>query len=268
MSDVYATINEVTPETQRHLADILEERAADPRMQEMFRAYLSNIDFPSDAKVLEIGCGTGAVTRILAKWPGVVQAVGVDPSAVFIEKAHSLAQGIPNISFQEGDGRSLTISADTFDVVVVNTTLTHVPRPERLVTEAYRVLRPGGWLGVFDGDYATATVSTGPHDPLVACVDAFRESFVNDPWLVRRLPQLLRAGGFKVLQMQSHGYVEAPVGAYMLTWVERGAEVLLQSGRISKKTANTLKTEAERRNAAKTWFGHIAFASVLGQKPA
>lgn len=40
MSDVYATSNEVTPETQRRLADILKERAAGPRMQEMFRAYL------------------------------------------------------------------------------------------------------------------------------------------------------------------------------------------------------------------------------------
>ncbi len=70
------------------------------------RAYLSEIDFPPQAHVLEIGCGTGVVTRILAQWPGVAQAMGADPSAVFIAKARALAQGIPNLFFQEGDGRT------------------------------------------------------------------------------------------------------------------------------------------------------------------
>lgn len=267
MPDVYAAIGQVAPEVQERLADVIEMRAADPRMQAMFHAYLSTIDFPPEARVLEIGCGTGAVTRMLAMWPRVAQTVGVDPSSVFIARAQSLAQGMPNLSFQKGDGRSLSLAADEFDVVVVNTTLSHVPQPERLVAEAYRVLRSRGWLAVFDGDYATATVSTGPTDPLAACVDAFRESFVNDPWLVRRLPQVIEAGGFEVRPMQSYGYVEAPEGAYMLTWVERGADVLLQGGRIGTETAEALKAEANRRSAAKAWFGHIAFASVLGQKP-
>jgi hypothetical protein len=93
-------------------------------------------------------------------------------------------------------------------------------------------------------------------------------NFVHDPWIVRRLPQLIQAVGFEVKPMRSHGYVEAPEGAYMLTWVDRGADVLLQAGRIGQETAEALKAEARRRSAAKVWFGHIAFASVLGRKPA
>jgi ubiquinone/menaquinone biosynthesis C-methylase UbiE len=234
----------------------------------MWHAYLSEIEFPPAAKVLEIGCGTGAVSRTLAQWPGVAQVTGVDPSAVFIAKARALAHDIPNLSFEEGDGRSLAFDAAAFDVVVVHQTLSHVPQPERLVAEAFRVLRPRGWLAAFDGDYATATVSTGARDPLEACVDAFRQSFVNDPWLVRRLPQLIHAGGFEVMPMRSHGYVEAPEGAYMLTWIDRGADVLAQAGRIGAETAEALKAEARRRSADRVWFGHIAFASVLGRKPA
>jgi len=67
--------------------------------------------------------------------------------------------------------------------------------------------------------------------------------------------------------MQSHGYVEAPEGACMLTWVGRGADVLLYAGRIGTETAEALKAEAQRRSATKVWFGHIAFASVLGLEP-
>jgi hypothetical protein len=144
--------------------------------------------------------------------------------------------------------------------------LSHVPPPERLLAEAFRVLRPHGWLAVFDGDYATMTVATGERDPLEACVDAVRTQFVHDPWIVRRMPQLIRACGFAIEPLRSHGYVEAPEGAYMLTLVDRGAEALLRDGRINAETAAALKAEARRRSSSKAWFGHIAFASVLGRK--
>lgn len=267
MPDVYATITAIEPEIQERLADIIEMRAADPRYQTMVRDYLSDIEFPPQAKVLEIGCGTGAVTRILAQWDSVAQAVGVDPSPVFIKRARALAQGISNLSFQEGDGRSLALAASAFDVVVIHTTLSHVPQPERLIEQAFRVLRPGGWAAVFDGDYATATVATGEHDPLQACVHAFRENFIHDSWIVRRLPQLLQASGFEVSPTRSHGYIEPMKSGYMLAWIDRGADALVSSGRIGSETAAALKAEAQRRNATGTWFGHIAFASIRGQKP-
>ena len=80
MPDLYATIGEVDQSVQERLADILEMRAADPRQREMLESYLSEIVFPTDAQILEIGCGTGGVTRTLAQWPGISEVVGVDPS--------------------------------------------------------------------------------------------------------------------------------------------------------------------------------------------
>lgn len=266
MPDVYATITEADPKVQERLAEVIELRFADPRQQAMLRAYLTDIEFPHNARVLEIGCGTGAVTRALARWPGVAQATGLDPSAVFIERARELAHQVTNASFEVGDGRAALFDSETFDVVVLHTTMCHVPQPELLVAQARRVLRPRGWIAAFDGDYATATVATGDFDPLQACVEAFREYFVNDSWLVRRLPRVVEDGGFDVMPMRSHGYVEAREGGYMLTWIDRGADVLMQTGRIGKEHAEALKAEARRRNETKTWFGHIAFASVLGRK--
>jgi SAM-dependent methyltransferase len=171
------------------------------------------------------------------------------------------------VVFEEGDARHLHYDANTYDVVIVHTTLCHVPQPEKALQEAFRVLRTGGCMAVFDGDYATATVATGSHDPLESCVRAFRESFVNDAWLVRRLPRLLEYQGFRTQPLRSHGYVETPRAGYMLTWVDRGADVLSQAGLITQEHSKALKAEARRRSETMSWFGHIAFASILARKP-
>ena len=144
MPDLYATISQVAPDVQESLADVLEMRAADSRQKEMLHSYLSEITFPKAARVLEIGCGTGAVTRTLASWPGVSRAVGVDPSPVFITKARELSKETHNVSFEVADGRSTNLDNASFDVVVVHTTLCHVPEPERLLAQAHRVLKSDG----------------------------------------------------------------------------------------------------------------------------
>ncbi|MCC7447168.1 MAG: hypothetical protein IT324_07115 [Anaerolineae bacterium] len=54
----------------------------------------------------------------------------------------------------------------------------------------------------------------------------------------------------------------------MLTWIERGADALLQAGHIGKAMAEALKAEAYQRSTAKAWFGHIAYASITERKPA
>jgi SAM-dependent methyltransferase len=246
----------------------MEQRATEPSYRAMVQDYLSRIDFPPDASVVEIGCGTGSVARVVARQRNVRQVVGIDPSPVFIEKARELAEGLDGVEFAVGDGRTLAFDDGRFDVAVVNTALTHVPQPERVIAEAFRVLRPTGWLAVFDGDYSTATVAQEEFDPLQACVAAFRANFVHDSWLVRRLPRMVVGSGFELVDLRSHGYVEAPRGGYMLTWIERGADVLLLRGCIGADSAEALKAEARRRSEESRWFGHIAFFSVIARRPA
>ena len=268
MPDVYAAIAEVDVAAQERLAAILELRAADPQQRGILDAYLAEVGFPPAARVLEVGCGTGAVTRLLAGRPGVAEAVGVDPSPVFVAKAGELAAGLGNLSFEEGDGRALRFGDGDFDVVVCHTVLCHVPEPERVLAEAFRVLRPAGTLAVCDGDYTTITVALGEADPLQDCIEAVKAEFINDPWLVRRLPALLRSVGFQLGGSRSHGYLQTDQPAYMLTLVDRGADTLAAWGRIGPELCAALKAEARRRAKAHAFYGFIGFASFLARKPA
>jgi ubiquinone/menaquinone biosynthesis C-methylase UbiE len=267
MPDVWATFTELDTAMQERLADVLETRGAHPRQQAMRRAFLSDIRFPSDAHVLEVGCGTGVLTRILARWPDIGAVVGVDVAPSLLDKARTLATDLPNVTFREADGRSLPFEDEAFEAVVFDSTLTHVPGPERALAEAFRVLRPLGWLAAFDGDYTTTTVALGDHDPLQACADAMMANSVHDRWLGRRLPALVRGGGFDIELFRSQRFVETTEAEYMLTIIERGADILRGSGHIGDEAAGALRAEAHRRVDVGAFFGHIAYGSLIARKP-
>jgi ubiquinone/menaquinone biosynthesis C-methylase UbiE len=149
MPDVYASITTADPATLERLAGALELRAADLLRRGIVKEFVSEIALPKGAKVLEIGCGTGAVTRFLAGLPDVSQAVGVDPSPVFIAKAKELAGSVQNLTFQEADGRALPCEDRSFDAVLFHTTLCHIPKPEEALAEARRIARTGDdWEGL------------------------------------------------------------------------------------------------------------------------
>jgi ubiquinone/menaquinone biosynthesis C-methylase UbiE len=267
MPDPYASIAQTDEALQARLAGVLELRAADPQQRAMLNGYLSEIQLPSAASVLDIGCGTGAITRVLAEMPGVKDVVGVDPSPVFVEKARQLGRGLPQLSFHTGDGRAVPFADASFDLVVFHTTLCHVPNPEKALHEARRVLRAGGWLAVFDGDYVTTTVAIDTFDPLQRAVDAMVASFLHNPWLTRRLSHILGSMGFVVTRLRSHGYTQTTEPDYMLTIVDRGADVLAAAGTIGASQAEALKSEARRRVKTGAFFGHISYISVIARKP-
>ena len=92
MADIYTRITGAPASILGGLMAALETRAADPQQRGMLQTYLTDAALPPGARVLEVGCGTGAVTRALAAWPGVSEAVGVDPSPVFLARARELAR--------------------------------------------------------------------------------------------------------------------------------------------------------------------------------
>jgi ubiquinone/menaquinone biosynthesis C-methylase UbiE len=266
MPDVWSMVAELDEATQERLADVLETRGAEPRQQAIRRAFLAEVPFSGGAPVLEIGCGTGVLTRVLAGWPQVGEVVGVDAAPSLLARARQLAADLENVRFEEADARALPFEAGAFGGVVFDSALSHIPAPERALAEAARVLRPGGCLAAFDGDYATTTVALGENDPLQACVDAMLASFLTDRFLMRRLPALVQATGLEVVGFHSHGYVETSQAGYMLTIVDRGVELLHAAGQAGEELAAALKAEARRRVAAGAFFGHIAYASLIARK--
>ncbi len=102
--------------------------------------------FGGDERVLDAGCGTGALAYAVA--PRVAEVVGVDSSAALLEAAR---QGAPsNCTFLEADVTALPFEYGAFDLSGCLRVLHHVRRPELVVAELTRVTRPGGRILLAD----------------------------------------------------------------------------------------------------------------------
>lgn len=268
MPDLYANIADIPHETQDMLGDALTLRATEVQMEEMRRRYFAWLDIPKGGRALEVGSGTGHVLADLLQSTELGEAVGLDPSPVLVKRAKDLFGGIPNLSFIEGDARSIDLPDNTFDVAVFHTSLCHIPRPDEALSEAFRVLKPGGLIAVFDGDYSTITGALGPNDPIQGCLEHTATNLIHDKWLCRTLPQRLRKAGFDVVRRDAHPYMAEGDAAYFFTLVSRGADFMANDGLISAEGAAVLKAEAKARIEAESFFGFISFHSVIAHRPA
>jgi ubiquinone/menaquinone biosynthesis C-methylase UbiE len=138
-------------ETAAAIAEMQDRRAAATQEQVARLLILSG-----DERALDVGTGAGALALALA--PLVREVVGVDVVPELLAEARKRAPA--NAEFVEADAEELPYPPGSFDVLCTARTLHHVPRPELVVAEMNRVLRPGGTMLVVD--------QLAPVDPLAA----------------------------------------------------------------------------------------------------
>jgi ubiquinone/menaquinone biosynthesis C-methylase UbiE len=119
------------------------------RRRATYQRLIDAASVQRDQHVLDVGCGTGYLARLLARAVGPGgRVVGIDPSASMVEYAARKADGASNLKLQLGTAESLPFPSEQFDVVVTSLMLHHLPEDLRVpaLREMYRVLRPGGTL--------------------------------------------------------------------------------------------------------------------------
>ncbi|MCP4766040.1 MAG: class I SAM-dependent methyltransferase [Gammaproteobacteria bacterium] len=101
------------------------------------------------ARVIDIGCGEGWLTRLVA--PKSVTTVGIDPSAIALERARA-ANGVSNGTFIQASADNLPFDPDSADVAIYYNSLHHVPEAirDKALAETARVLARGGLLCIVE----------------------------------------------------------------------------------------------------------------------
>src|SRR5258708_5116149 len=140
--------------------------------------HLRFVPIPSQAHILDAGCGTGSMARLLAATHRDARIVGIDVRADYIAYAAERAnlEGLHNIGFRQGDIFKLPFADATFDVVWSKYVLQWVKEPLLAIAEFRRVTKVGGVVvcANFDG----FAVTHWPEDPTL------------QPQFERAVPQL------------------------------------------------------------------------------
>ena len=118
--------------------DALDDEPSKRRMREVL-ASLSALQI-GEARILEVGCGTGWLSAKLASY-GTVTAVDLG-----VEIIQNAAKKMPEIDFRSGDICELDLPANHFDVVVVVETLSHVANQDQFIERIANLLKLGGAL--------------------------------------------------------------------------------------------------------------------------
>lgn len=125
-----------------------------------------------DSRVLDVGCGTGALTAVLADSAGAENVAGVDPSEPFVEQARIR---VPGADLRVAQAEALPFEDDTFDIAVSQLVFHFVSDPPKAAAEMARVTRPGGRVAACVWDFS------GGMTMIRAYWDAAREIDPNAP---------------------------------------------------------------------------------------
>lgn len=254
----------------QRIVDRLEFSGTDPAFNSMRDAYLDKLTFSPDSRVLEIGCGTGVLARALVKradFAGRVTAV--EPSPGLLDAARRLAkqEGVDHlIEFGLGDGHTLDIADAQFETVIAHTVVSHVQDPVALIKEVARVVKPGGMVAIFDGDYASWTHGCSDPELGKAMEAGIIAAIVGNPRVMRDMPRLLRQAGLELVEAMPHVYAEVGTGNFFLGAAEAYGPLVPQTGLVPEAQVQTWIEEQRQSAQNGTFFGASNYYAYLARR--
>lgn len=225
----------------RDLAARLEKRAEAPDEIAARAAYLDLLGIKEGDRVLDVGCGSGVVTRAIAERVGPAgRVVGVDPSASFLTVARELADksGVGDrIEFREGSAKSLPFENGSFDAAIAVTVFAHMYDGAAAVPELVRVVRSGGRVGVFDFDADMTAFTHSDREMTRRIVSAAADAVAVDGWIARRMPALFSAAGVSDVQVRGFFPIDSDPEGFYMALAERSSSAAARSGAVTDDEA-------------------------------
>lgn len=168
---------------------------------EMVRPRLGPLE---GLKVIEVGCGRGAFAIELARQGAVVTALDFSRTAVQIGRNRAAREGV-TVNFIEADAQNTNLPSKEFDLVISCECMEHVPNPDAMAFELFRILKPGGRCLLTTPSYFNGTllawamdwIRKRPHNS-GAGIQPHENFFLY--FLVRRT---LKKAGFRIKSYES-----------------------------------------------------------------
>jgi SAM-dependent methyltransferase len=269
--DVFHHIHDLDAAAIDRVIARLEFRGWDTTFAAWRDQYLDRMVLARGSRVLDLGCGTGVVARALASRPGLAARItAADHSAALLQAARRFAadEGLADaVDFMQADALAVPLPDASFDAVIAHTLVSHVGDPAAVVAEAARLLRAGGRLAVFDGDYASLTFAHPDERLARAAEEGLIAVLVEQPRVMRDLPRLLAKAGLELTSATPHAYADIGSASFFLNMAQSYAPLAAGAGALSVDDADAWL--AGLRDAAEhgTFFGASNYYTYIARRP-
>lgn len=139
-----------TPETIRTMFNMIADKYdfVNNAMSFGTQNYVKNqsiklLEIPHHAKVIDLCCGTGDLSKIVKKQSSTALVTGIDFSDRMISIAKTRVQ---EVEFLQGDVTNLPYSDESFDFAIMGFGLRNILNAEKAIEEVYRILKSGGYF--------------------------------------------------------------------------------------------------------------------------
>lgn len=226
MMDPYQSPDDQASHVLEAMFTRLEDRGRNAKFLSMMHQYFGCLPRDRAVRLVDIGCGTGVVTReVRQHLHPDSKVIGMDISQQMIDKAQLLSHGM-DIEWVVSTGQQLPYADQSFDAVIMHTLMSHVPDPVGMLREANRLLAPGGTAIIFDADYAGTTFAFPDLNKMRQTDFQLFKSIAANIDVCRQMPRYLREAGFQIMEMQPHVIAEAGKGDFWLSSVQGFARLI------------------------------------------
>ncbi len=223
--DPYQSPDTQDPAILNAMIQRLEDRGENDLFNSFIDQYLETVNFEKTKAILDLGCGTGAVTRrIASKAPASTITTGVDISQTLLDVARKKSDD--SIQWKHYEGKTLPFPDESMDLVILHTLLTHVPDPVETLKEAKRVLSPSGKIIIFDADYASTTYAINDFHKGREIDLKLLSAVVHNINVCRAMPTHISNAGLTLDDHTGHIIAEAGKGDFWLSSVQGFAKLI------------------------------------------
>jgi len=120
--------------------------------QQLSPAFIDLAGVGAGDRVLDVGCGTGSLTRALIEHRPRLKVVGVDPAGPYVEYGRRKLSGA-QARLDQADAQNLPFADDSFDRCLSLLVVNFIPDARQATEEMHRVTRPGGVVAAAVWDY-------------------------------------------------------------------------------------------------------------------